>query len=196
MPYFITVVTGLVVSWTLCSSTYVRLRSTPWARGRKLLSLSRWLLSLLSDGQDQFWTVILDCTALLFAASCALHVIMVASSVSSCCRSKCSTVSLSISPSIIWSLMLFCADWSKQKLHVLVSSLRATRKSSKLSPVCCLRLLRLRRSTDSLIWPSMWHFIARMIVSTSCLCSTDRPRLLTIARVSLDKHKVSTCTFV
>ena len=131
-----------------------------------------------------------------FAASCALHIMMAASRVSSCCRSKCSTVSLSISPSMIWSLMFFCAHWSVQKLHVFVSSLRTTKKSSKLSPVCCLRLLKLRRSTDSLVWPSMWRLIARMIVSTLFLCSSDRPRLLTIARVSLDKRKVSTCTFV
>lgn len=131
-----------------------------------------------------------------FAASCALHIAMAASRVSSCCRSKCSTVSLSFSPSIIWSLMFLCAHWSEQKLHVFVSSLRATKKSSKLSPVCCLRLLKLRRSTDSLTWPSMWRLIARMIASTSFLCSSDRPRLLTIARVSLDKHKVNTCTLV
>ena len=131
-----------------------------------------------------------------FVASCALHVVMAASRVSSCCRSKCSMVSLSISPSIIWSLMFFFAHWSEQKLHVFVSSLRATKKSSKLSPVCCLRLLQLQCSTDSSSWPSMWCLIARMIVSTSFLCSTDRPRLLTIARVFLDKHKVSACTFV
>ena len=51
-------------------------------------------------------------------------------------------------------------------------------------------------STDSLIWPSMWHFITVIMAEASCLCSGVRPRLLTITRVSRDKHKVNTCTLV
>ena len=47
-------------------------------------------------------------------------------------------VLLSVSPSISLSRMFF---WLHSSLHVLVSSLRATRKSSKVSPSCstCLR---------------------------------------------------------
>jgi len=129
-------------------------------------------------------------------ASCALHIVMAAFKVSSCCWSKCSTVSWSSILSMTWSLMLFCVQALEQKLQVFVSSLRATRKSSKLSPGYCLWLCKLRRSTDSLIWPSMCRLIACMIALESFRCSSDRLRLFTMERVSLDKHNVNTCTLV
>ena len=111
---------------------------------------------------------------------------------------KCSMVSLSSNPSLIWSLIFFCTHKRLQKLHVFVISLRATKKSSKLSPGCCVRPRRLRRSMNLLIGPSMWCLIACIMVSTLFLCSSDNSRLLllTIMIVSLDKHRVSTCSFV
>ena len=143
-------------------------------------------------------SVLFSCIDLhcFLAASCARHMVMALSRDNSCCWSKYSTVSLSSNPSMIWSLTFFCTHKGLQKLHIFVISLRATKKSSKLSPGCCVRLRRLRRSTDSLIWPSMCHLIACIMVSTLFLCSSDSPRLLTMAMVSLDKHRVSTCTFV
>jgi len=129
-----------------------------------------------------------------FAASCARQMVMAASRNKCGCWSRCSTVSLSSSPSIIWSLVFFRIHWLIQKLQVFVNSLRATKKSSKVSPGCCVQLCRFRHSTDSLIWQTMCRLSVLIMASTSFLCSSDKPRLLTIARVSLNKHKVSTCT--
>jgi len=57
--------------------------STSWARGRGLLSLKGWLLSLLMNGCGCAKVVVLDCAAFLFAASCVLQMVMAASRVSS-----------------------------------------------------------------------------------------------------------------
>ena len=70
-----------------------------------------------------------------FAASCALHRVMAASSVRSGCFSNCSTVS--VVPSMIWSCMFFlCARvWTE-----VTCLRRVTKKSLKLSLGCCIRL--------------------------------------------------------
>jgi len=64
------------------------------------------------------------------AASCALHIVMIASSVRSGCFKRCSMSSPSREPTMIWSCMLFCVHCSRQKLHVLSSSRQETKKSS------------------------------------------------------------------
>ena len=86
--------------------------------------------------------------------------------------------------------------FSLQKLHVFNNSRRATKRSSKLSPGCCMCRHRLCCSTDSLTWPSMWRLIAVIMLSTSFICSAVRPRLVTMERVSLNQQSVNTYTLV
>ena len=64
---------------------------------------------------------------------------------------------------MIWSWMFFGVHLSEQKLQVLASSRKDTRKSSNVSPSCWTRLRKLRRSTDSLIWPCTYRSMAAMI---------------------------------
>ena len=73
---------------------------------------------------------------------------------------------------------------SEQNLHVFANSRRLTKKSSNVSPVCCTRLRKLRRSTDSFTWPSTYCWIAVMVSSTHSLCARVRPRLSTMVTVS------------
>ena len=74
------------------------------------------------------------------AASSALHLVMAVSKVRFCCYRRCSMVSPSRTPSMTWSLIDFSIHAGEQKLHVLTSSHRASKKSSKASPHCCTRL--------------------------------------------------------
>ena len=120
-----------------------------------------WLCCLIVRTVPAMWSLIsLRC---FLATSCALHRVMAASSVRSSCFSSCSTVSISVFPLMIWSCMFFCVHRSEQKLHVLANLQRVTKKSLKLIPSCCMWQCRLCRSTDSLIWPSIWRLIAVVI---------------------------------
>ena len=76
-------------------------------------------------------------SALYFlAASWARHFEMVASRVRSFSHRRSLTVSPSMSPSMIWYLILFWVHASEQNLQVLASSLRLTKKSLNDSPCC------------------------------------------------------------
>ena len=109
------------------------------------------------------------------------------------CR-RSSTVSPSTRPSMIWSRMFFWMQSAEQKLQVLASSRRDTKKSSNDSPGCCTRRRKFLRSTDSLIWPSTYRCMASTMEVTLPLCSTVRPRLSTMVSVSQEKHSVSAFT--
>ena len=108
--------------------------------------------------------------------------------------SRSSTMSPSTRPAMIWSRMFFWVHASEQKLQVLASSRRDTRKSSNVSPSCWTRLRNLRRSTDSLICPCMYRSMAAMISVVFRSCSVVRPRLSTIVTVSREKHSVRAWT--
>ena len=81
-----------------------------------------------------------------------------------------------------------------QKLQVFTNSRKDTRKSSNDSPGCCVRRLKFLHSTDSLIWPLIYHLIAPMMEVTLFLSSSSSSRFYTIVRVSREKHKVSAWT--
>ena len=103
-------------------------------------------------------------------------------------------MSPSTRPAMIWSRMFFCVHSSLQKLQVLASSRKDTRKSSNVSPSCWTRLRKLRRSTDSLICPCTYLSMAAMISVAFSRCSAVSPRLSTIVTVSREKHSVSAWT--
>ena len=105
-------------------------------------------------------------------------------------------MSPSTRPAMIWSRMFFWVHWSEQKLQVLASSRRDTRKSSNVSPSCWTRLRKLRRSTDSLICPCTYRSMAAMISVVFCSCSVVRPRLTTIVTVSREKQSVRAWTYL
>ena len=107
---------------------------------------------------------------------------------------RCSVVSASNRPSIIWSRMFLLVQPLEQKLHVFTSSRRDTRKSSNASPTCCIRLRKFLRSTVSLTCPSTYRLMARMIDSTLLFSSSVNPRFRTIDNVSREKHNISACT--
>jgi hypothetical protein len=128
------------------------------------------------------------------AASCARHLLTVVSRVRFFSLSKSSTVSPSARPEMIWSRIFFCVQASSQKLQVFASSRRETRKSSKVSPSCCVRDLKARLSTDSLICPLTYASMAVTISLTLFRCSSVRPKLSTMVSVSREKHRVSAWT--
>ena len=128
------------------------------------------------------------------AASCARHLVTAVSRVRFFSLSKSSMASPSVRPAMIWSRMFFCVQASSQKLHVFASSRRDTRKSSKVSPSCCIRDRKARLSTDSLICPLTYASIAVTISLILFRWSSVRPKLSTIVRVSLEKHRVRAWT--
>ena len=107
---------------------------------------------------------------------------------------RCSTVSPSRRPSIMWSCKLFCMQASLQKLQVFTSSLKETRKSSKDSPGCCVLRWKFHHSTDSLMCPVTYFLMALITEATLPRSSVLRPRLLTMVIVSREKHNVKACT--
>jgi len=117
------------------------------------------------------------------AVSCAQAIAMALSSVRFGCFNSSSVTSPSREPSMIWSRVLFWEHSSEQKPQVIASSCRETKKSLKPSPSCWVCRRRLCCSTDSLMLP-IWRLIAVIMVVMSCFCSTVKPRLLTMARVS------------
>jgi len=85
-------------------------------------------------------------------------------------------VSPSRMPSMICLWMFFQMQAFKQKLHVFTSSRSVSKKSSKFSPGCWVRLRKLRHSTDSFMWPSIYFLMAPIMVATFVLSSSLRSR--------------------
>ena len=129
-----------------------------------------------------------------FAASKLLHFEIVVAKVNSFSFGRSSTVSPSIRPLIIWSLIFFWVHASEQNLYVFASSRTATRKSSKGSPSCCVRRRKFRRSTDSSMWPSMYCCMALTISFAFPLWVSVRPRFSTIVSISRDRQSVRAWT--
>ena len=128
------------------------------------------------------------------AASWAWHMWTVLSRERSFSCKKCLTVSPSRRPSIIWSRKLFCVQASLQKLQVFTSSLKETRKSLKDSPGYCVLQRKFRRSTDSVMCPVTYFLMVLIMEATLPQSSVVRSRLLTMVRVSREKHNVKACT--
>ena len=124
-----------------------------------------------------------------FAASWPWQVVTILSSVKSFSLTRSSNVSLSSRPSIIWSLMFFCVHWLLQMLLVLASSCTDTKKLSNVSPGCCVRRWKFLHSTDSLIWPSTYIWMAETTSLALPLCVSVNPRTSTIVTVSHKKTK-------
>ena len=89
---------------------------------------------------------------------------------------------------------VFLGAFVQTNWHVLASSRRAMRKSSKVSPGCCVRHRKFLHSTDSFIWPSTYCCMTSTMCVASPRCSAVRPRLSTTVSVSQEKQSVRVCT--
>ena len=97
-------------------------------------------------------------------------------------------ISLSSSPSMIWSLSAFWRQSWLQKLQVLANSHSDTKKSSNDSPWRCFHCQKFRRSIVSLTCPSTCCFSAAIICAWSFFWALDNPRFSKLLRVSLEKQ--------
>ena len=100
---------------------------------------------------------------------------------------RCSVVSASNRPSIIWSRMFLLVQPSEQKLHVRVETRESHQTPHRLAAFTY-------RSTVSLTCPSTYRLMAWMIDSTLLFSSSVNPRFRTIDNVSREKHNISACT--
>ena len=154
-----------------------------------LILVFQWLVILLTDDPA------ISLTSFL-AASKPRQVVIVSGRVRFCSFNSCRIVSGLFRPSMIWSLMLCCVQSSLQNWQVLASSLRLQRKSSNVSPSCCLRFRKFLRLTVVLICPSTWVLSTLMMATGSFFWLSQRPRLLTVLMVFGEKHRCRTSACV